>query len=214
MLLLEDEMNKAILNSFLASIQDKDAADRYEPDGIDALAQPKEAQAPCGYSPAPGLSRKPLPILPDGVVTLMVRNIPARYDQELLLQEWIPDGTFDMLHIPFGVDLRRSKGYCFVNCVSHEAALDFQRRVHGTRLKLQKGKPLTVGAAAVQGREENLKAFRARALAYMPYFEMVPAFFEGKERLSTPEVLQLLGQTRVASKLTRLRELPMQVVSL
>lgn len=211
MLRLDDVMNEAGMGSFLPLLPSIRSEDFFKPElNHEPASLLEDAEDPRGFRPPPGLSLKQPPELPAGVVTLMVRNIPARYDQDLLLKEWIPDGSFDILHVPFDVELCGSKGYCFVNCVSHEAALDFQRKVHGTRLRFQKGKALNVGAAVVQGREGNLKTFRGRALAHMPYFEMVPAIFEGKDRLSTSDVLKLLGQSKLATKLTRLRSQPPQ----
>lgn len=156
----------------------------------------------------PGLSHGPKqpPFLSGDVVTLMVRNIPARYTQESLLNEWVPDGSFDMLYAPMNVDQCCSKGYCFLNFVSHEAALAFQKLVHGQRLKLQKGKALNVCAAVVQGWEDNILIFRERKLANTPFLEMLPALFEGKERLSTEEVLQVLGHSGSMMRLTSLRD--------
>lgn len=146
------------------------------------------------------------PMLSGDVVTLMVRNIPARYTQESLLNEWVPDGSFDILYAPMNVDLCCSKGYCFLNFVSHEAALAFQKRVHGQRLKHQKGKALNVCAAVVQGWEDNILSFRERKLANTPFLEMLPALFEGKERLSVEEVLQMLGHSPSKIRLTSLRD--------
>jgi len=94
-----------------------------------------------------------------GVTTLVVRNVPARYTKEELLQEWPPDGAFDFLYLPFNHRQKRAAGYCFVNFTSHEAALTFCNQWHSKLLSASKrtGKRLSIGAAEVQGLEANLQ---------------------------------------------------------
>ncbi|CAE8733438.1 unnamed protein product, partial [Polarella glacialis] len=43
-------------------------------------------------------SIRPVPL---GFTTLVVRNIPARYNQEVLLTEFGPDGSFDLFFLPY-----------------------------------------------------------------------------------------------------------------
>lgn len=150
---------------------------------------------PGGRPTTASLPRRNVPrALPPGATTLVVRNIPARYTKEKLLLEWPPDGSFDLIHIPYNIDEQRSVGYAFINCVSHEAALAFQTRIHGTYLRQGYGKHLDVIAAEVQGLQATLELFGStRKLQKGLFEELLPALFEGKVQLSSSQVLERLG---------------------
>lgn len=142
----------------------------------------------------PTPARRALRPLPAGTVTLVVRNIPARYSKEMLLEEWIPDGSYNILHLPFNVALERPCGYAFINFVSPEEASKFQVKVHGTYFQVGSRKHLDVSAAEVQGFESTLVLARISRQRQRDCFdEMIPAIFCGEERLSTREVMELLG---------------------
>eukprot|EP00931_Biecheleriopsis_adriatica_P119164 TRINITY_DN9441_c0_g7_i1.p1 TRINITY_DN9441_c0_g7~~TRINITY_DN9441_c0_g7_i1.p1 ORF type:complete len:258 (-),score=25.91 TRINITY_DN9441_c0_g7_i1:87-860(-) len=99
--------------------------------------------------------------------TLHVRNIPARYTQEMLLQEWSHHEGLNMLWLPYSRRLRRGMGYAFVNFGSHDCARQFQRDVHKTRALLsgRDSKDLNVVAATWQGLEMTLRQFRETNLS-------------------------------------------------
>jgi hypothetical protein len=156
---------------------------------------------PCGWSSttsqdqvstsAPTSTAPPAPLLPEGVTTLCVRNIPATYDTSALLEEWIPDGSFDYLYTP--PTTHRRKGtlpYAFINFVSTETAAKFLETWHKGRLEDHGNqKHLSVTSASIQGTEPNLahlgKNLRKRGNA----FDHVPVLFDGTYRLSDEEVL-------------------------
>lgn len=91
--------------------------------------------------------------------TLMVRNVPALYTQELLIQEWPQDGSWDFLYLP-----RSNSGagrfnltYAFINFVSEAYAVEFKARWHKKRLAcFSSKKALNMSFAEVQGLEANL----------------------------------------------------------
>lgn len=129
-----------------------------------------------------------------GVTTLVIRNIPGRYTKDKLLEEWIPDGTFDLMHLPYNVSNQRSCGYVFLNFVSHAAALEFQAKVHGSYLKFGTSKHLDVSAAEVQGLNGMLELANSnRKRQRVVYEEMMPALFQGKVRVPLEDVLARLG---------------------
>lgn len=145
------------------------------------------------------LRRTTLYPLEPGVTTLVIRNIPARYTKATLLQEWPPDGTFDLLHLPYYIDEQRSCGYAFINFTSHEAALNFQTMAHGSYLQLSTNKHLDVKAAEVQGVEATLQVVASsRKLQQNPCEELLPVILKGKEMLSVAEVLERLGLQHVS----------------
>lgn len=124
----------------------------------------------------------------------MVRNIPVRYTQDMLLKEWPnEDGMYDFLYLPICIDRKRNASFCFINFVSQECANEFQRMWHKKRLlNYSTRKPLDVSAADVQGRDENLlqilrnKTFRIRNIHFQP------AIFQGPERVGMEDFLEEL----------------------
>jgi len=97
--------------------------------------------------------------LSDAKTTLMVRNIPVLYTQEMLLEEWPSDGSWDFLYLP-----RSNSGagrfnltYAFINFASEAHAVAFKEQWHKKRLaSLSSKKALNISFAEVQGFEANL----------------------------------------------------------
>jgi len=121
----------------------------------------------------------------------MVRNIPARYTKEKLLFEWpVHRYHFDMLYLPAN---RRgmSLGYGFLNFVSSEHALTFQRCWHGRYLADHgPNKHLDVSQARVQGLIESLRDMLAGMDRPAWRSETcVPLVFAGTRLLDINEVL-------------------------
>lgn len=148
--------------------------------------------------------RRALRPLPPGTVTLVVRNIPARYNKEKLLEEWVPDGSYNLLHLPFNVTSKRTCGYAFINFVSHEEASKFQETMHGTHLPEGSKKHLDVSAAEAQGFEATLALVSVSRKRQRTCFEeMLPA-----ERLTSGEVMMLLGLQNVRLRSCQTRAQP------
>jgi hypothetical protein len=90
--------------------------------------------------------------------TVCVRNIPQRYIQEDLLQEFGHE-DMDFLHLAFNLRKRRTVGYAFANFVTHKAAMAFMDRWNGQFLadsKPEKDRRLSVDVAVVQGFDGNI----------------------------------------------------------
>lgn len=142
------------------------SADRPGPFGVDLRRQ----------SPSTSSSSSSLPAFPHGVTgqevalpsafdescmtTLLVRNIPARFSRDQLVQIWCvdaPETQYDFLYLPYDASMHRTKGYAFLNCLSAEAARRFWERWHRQHLPGAKNvKALHVGAAKLQGLQANL----------------------------------------------------------
>lgn len=147
----------------------------------------------------PGGGRHRIRAVPPGTTTLAVRNIPARYNQEKLLLDWEPDGSFDMLYLPFDIRQNRTTGCAYINFTSHEAALEFQRAKQGTHLsKHGRGKHLDIAAASRQGLMANLQQFLTGKS--VPCDGQLAAFFAGAKAISVPEVLIRLGLPTFGSR--------------
>ncbi|CAE8604225.1 unnamed protein product [Polarella glacialis] len=117
--------------------------------------------------------------VPDGFTTLVVRNIPARYNQEMLLAEFIPDGSFDFFFLPYSFKDARTGGIAFINFRTHALAFDFKQKWHRQFLQDHgRTKHLDVAAATTQGLEANLQQFNAKSIARFQRVGMLPVFLD------------------------------------
>jgi len=140
--------------------------------------------------PPPKTNSLPVRILPAGVTTIVVRNVPARFSREQLLQFWPPDGTYDLIYLPYSMKKQRKAGLVFINMISHEEALGFTAKWHGRKISNVVGaKPLHVGVADVQGLIGNLKHFKGSNVARMNKEEFLPAAFKGTQKLDLKSLL-------------------------
>lgn len=120
----------------------------------------------------------------------MVRNIPTHYDQERLLSEFPPNGTFDYLYLPYCVKERRPKGFAFINFVTPEFARVFQHKWHGKYLTVTYCvKHLDIAASAAQGILDNLKPLCDKEETVLSLRTHLPAIFQGRRRLNTLDVI-------------------------
>jgi len=132
--------------------------------------------------------------IPHGITTVVVRNVPARYTKELLLQEWPPNGTYDFIYLPYNFKQKRPAGFVYVNFVSHEAALNFYSQWHGKSL-CNKGsvKRLSIGVAEAQGLEANLRHVAASKISRIKNSKHMPSVFNGVEEVPLAELLDQIS---------------------
>jgi hypothetical protein len=100
-------------------------------------------------------------MLSDGqITTLMLRNVPRKYTQRMLLSA-IQAGGFgndiDFLYLPTDISSGRNLGYAFVNLLSASSATAFREQFHKRQLpgEITKG-GLSVSSALVQGFQNNV----------------------------------------------------------
>jgi len=138
----------------------------------------------------PGSNTKPARTLPAGVTTIVVRNIPARFSQEKLLEVWPPDGSYNLFYLPYSFQKRRRSGIAFINMVSHEAAVEFTDRWHGQKLAdIGSSKRLDVSVAEVQGFAGNLKHLKASNIKRISNQHFLPMVFKGANKLDFKALL-------------------------
>jgi len=125
------------------------------------------------------------------LTTLMVRNIPMWFTQDMLLDAWPNNGTYDLLYVPFNFKTKRNLGFAFVNFVTNGLAEDFRRHWHRTPLDGLDtlGKSLDVTFAHVQGRSETLKKLMKRSNCRIKNVHFQPALFSGQTRISIEDYL-------------------------
>lgn len=129
--------------------------------------------------------------LPQGCTTLMVRNIPPIYTQEMLADEWADSGSFDFVYLPRRGNGRSHVGYAFVNFCTEEDAAFFRTRWQKVGLaRSSSRKILNVSVAGVQGLHANLLqlAKKCQTVARQPLI-----FLYGR-RFGLDEALEVMEQ--------------------
>jgi len=129
-----------------------------------------------------------------GVTTLVIRNIPARYTKVMLLQEWLVDGTFDFIYLPFSFKQKKTAGFVFLNFTSSAAASAFQSQWHGRPLCAEVSSKLSIGAAEVQGLEENVWHLIKCKINRVKNPKYLPSVFDGAREVPFGEYVEQLEQ--------------------
>jgi len=129
----------------------------------------------------------PMTPLAPGQTTVVVKNLPGRYTLEDVLRLWPVDHTFDFMHAPYHRLHRRPMGFVFINFLTHELALAFQRRWHGTMIP--PGGPLEVYASDVQGRRRSLQMLKTSRIGVLESEGFLPCVLEGTARLNAKAIM-------------------------
>lgn len=143
-------------------------------------------------------AREPETLGDPSILTVMMRNLPNKYTQKMLMDEVEKAGfsdTFDFFYLPIDPETRANRGYAFVNFKENEVADRFKLHFDGTSLSgFNSSKIINVTPAALQGFEANYKHYAlSRVSRGDPTWR--PMFF--RENLPTSEELeQIPGEPR------------------
>ncbi|KAI8817912.1 RNA recognition motif 2-domain-containing protein [Fimicolochytrium jonesii] len=99
----------------------------------------------------------------DTRTTFMIRNIPNKYTQEMLIAflNRTHKGQFDFLYLRMDFKNRCNVGYAFINFNGSAAVLSFAERVVGKKWsKFNSDKVCTLSYANIQGRNALIQKFR------------------------------------------------------
>jgi len=105
----------------------------------------------------------------DTRTSLMVRNIPNKYTQQMLLAEFEEfghgPGVIDFFYLPIDFKNRCNRGYAFINFVDCKDILAFHRRYFGKHWRtFNSDKICDITYARIQGKAAMLKRFENSAL--------------------------------------------------
>jgi hypothetical protein len=105
----------------------------------------------------------------DSRTSLMVRNIPNKYTQQMLLNEFNENGhgpgVIDFFYLPIDFKNRCNRGYAFINFVDNRDILPFHRRYFGKHWRtFNSDKICDITYARIQGKAAMLKRFENSAL--------------------------------------------------
>ena len=89
----------------------------------------------------------------DTRTTVMIRNIPIKYTDEILIEELEEfKGKFDCLYMPFDYEKKGNKGYAFINFVNPLHILYFHEQFNGKKWQLfESSKICELNSANFQG---------------------------------------------------------------
>mmetsp|Transcript_21159 Transcript_21159/g.46476 ORF Transcript_21159/g.46476 Transcript_21159/m.46476 type:complete len:334 (+) Transcript_21159:74-1075(+) len=151
---------------------------------------PRSIQAQEGDDLSPAL-RRLLARPAAGNTTIMVRNVPNKYTQRMLLKVWKGMGfarAIDLFFLPVDLRDKANLGYCFVNFVSEEQARLFCEKVDGMKLSIFRSwKILETAEARVQGFAAALHNFRnSSAVACRVAPEFRPVIFDPETGSEVP----------------------------
>lgn len=107
----------------------------------------------------------PIPSLSDPLesfTTVMIRNIPRKCSQRMLMSDITCLGfgdKVDFVYLPTDISSAKNLGYAFVNFKSSESASEFRGRFHKKQLSSLRGSRagLSVTFAVIQGLEANVE---------------------------------------------------------
>jgi hypothetical protein len=179
-----------LLNSMnLAGLQvDEGSKAITPPPGLELLA-PESPATPPGLDFGK-VNEAPF-ALPSGCVTAMLRNIPNKYSQAMLVEQLHKDykGDIDFLYLPVDFKNKCNVGYCFLNFRTPEVCARFVSEFHGkeSRIKLpgfNSKKVCEVSPARVQGCEGNVRRLRCSPVIsqLLDYPEWMPQLFDEQGR--------------------------------
>jgi len=105
----------------------------------------------------------------DARTSLMVRNIPNKYTQHMLLNEFMENGhgpgVIDFFYLPIDFKNRCNRGYAFINFVDTKDILAFHRQYFGKHWRtFNSDKICDITYARIQGKAAMLKRFENSAL--------------------------------------------------
>merc|ERR1719410_207947 len=136
------------------------------------------------------------------VTTVMMRNIPNRYTQLMLLEEISSAGfagTYDFLYLPIDPETNANKGYVFINFVDSESAWRFKGVYEGTQMKcFNSSKFVSVSPATLQGLEANY-AHYSTARCSRGHLSARPLFFREPQQKFLPRNGRRSGNRRSAN---------------
>lgn len=116
------------------------------------------------------------------VTTVMMRNLPNKYRQQMLLDELADAGfrvqsDFDFFYLPMDHSNAANLGYCFINFTEPALANSFAASFQGKKMRrFNSHKTVVVMPASIQGYDRNYKYYsstrvaQAEDPAYRPLF--------------------------------------------
>ncbi|CAN0282020.1 unnamed protein product [Ectocarpus fasciculatus] len=103
----------------------------------------------------------------DKRTTIMVRNIPNKYTQTMLLQEIDSSyrGAYDFFYLPIDFKNKCNVGYAFINFMDYRRIVPFFREFNAQRWKnFNSEKVCAISYARIQGKASMISRFQNSSL--------------------------------------------------
>jgi len=126
----------------------------------------------------------------DGRTTLMIKNIPNKYNQEMLLETINKNykGTFDFFYLPIDFKNKCNVGYAFINFIKPETVADFYEDFNQKKWeKFNSEKVRQITYARIQGKAAFIDHFRNSSLMYEDPACRPLIFYSNGPNIGTPE---------------------------
>uniref|UniRef100_A0A0G4I6G8 Mei2-like C-terminal RNA recognition motif domain-containing protein n=1 Tax=Chromera velia CCMP2878 TaxID=1169474 RepID=A0A0G4I6G8_9ALVE len=140
------------------------------------------------YVPMPDMDG--LPKGDNGLTTIMLRNIPNKYTQKMLLDVVNEEfrGLFDFFYLPIDFRNKCNVGYAFINFLHPHYARMFKDAFGGRKLNAFKSnKVCEVSWGRVQGLKNNIEHYRNSAVMSVPIPQYKPMLFRNGIQIAFPE---------------------------
>lgn len=126
--------------------------------------------------------------------TVMLRNIPNKYTQRMLLEQLNKmgyEGMYDFFYLPIDFRNKCNVGYAFINFLSSDVALRFKKQFDGYRLTgFNSQKICEVSFARVQGLHSNIQHYRNSPVNGIAVPEYRPLVFADGVEVPFPLVVK------------------------
>mmetsp|Transcript_85799 Transcript_85799/g.179269 ORF Transcript_85799/g.179269 Transcript_85799/m.179269 type:complete len:688 (+) Transcript_85799:234-2297(+) len=129
------------------------------------------------------------------VTTIMLRNIPQRFNRESLMDDMDARGflgSYDFFYLPIDFSTTHSVGYAFINFVNDEFALQFQEQWHKQRLPdCPTRKSLNISFATIQGLRANVMQVKKKRRRCLEVRQCHPIIMMHGRQVSLDEALDI-----------------------
>jgi hypothetical protein len=134
--------------------------------------------------------------------SIMLRNIPNKYTQRMLLSVVHELGfnqeCFDFFYLPIDFRNKCNVGYAFINFLSNGLAKRFFKALDGYQLRaFNSDKVCAVAWARVQGLQANIEHYRNSPIAGVPIPQYRPLLFDNGVERTLPEPDGPLARVRL-----------------
>jgi len=148
-------------------------------------------------SPTPAATVTTTTIMPgvEPITTVMLRNIPQKYDREALLDALVKTGfggSFDFFYLPIDFSTTNSVGYAFINFVNEAECARFRAAYVGKKLSEESPKVCEVCDAKLQGKAKNVDFYRNSTVMGMDE-KYHPILIENGMRVQFPKPTRPIG---------------------
>jgi len=131
-----------------------------------------------------------------GPTTVMLRNIPNKYSQKMLLEvvneEFL--GLYDFFYLPIDFRNKCNVGYAFINFIHPNFASLFKEKFHRLKLSAFKSNKICeVSWGRVQGLQANIEHYKNSAVMSVPFPQYKPLIFLNGLSVPFPDADKLVA---------------------